>query len=367
MADIYGTSGPDNLSFSATPGDDNVFGLGGNDLIGGGLGNNVLNGGNGFDYATFFDLGTESVTVDLAAGYAKNTYASDPAFYDTLVNIEGVRSGAGNDFIYGKDGFDALYGGDGNDYIDGRGGNDFISGGTGNDWLVGGDGNDALYGDTGNDILDGGAGDDHLNGGDGVDTVIFHTATTVDLIAKTATGGDGNDTLFSIENVQGSDFNDTILGTDGFNSLVGGAGDDVIDGRGGNDYVIGGDGNDIVNGGDGNDLVYGNAGNDRVFGDAGDDVVNGGLGVDNIWGGTGNDTLYGGAGASTDTFFFAIGDGNDKIMDFGVSGVADVIAIAAPSYTLGSDGSGGTLITYGSGDSIDVVGKTVTASNITLI
>src|SRR5262249_36097850 len=159
------------------------------------------------------DLGTESVTVDLAAGYARNTNAADPAFYDVLVNIEGVRAGAGNDFIYGKDGFDALYGGEGNDYIDGRGGDDFISGWAGNDSLVGGDGNDQLYGDTGNDVLDGGAGDDHLNGGDGIDAVVFHTATTVDLTAGTAIGGDGSDTLYSIENVQGSDYNDTITGT----------------------------------------------------------------------------------------------------------------------------------------------------------
>ena len=46
------------------------------------------------------------------------------------------------------------------------------------------------------------------------------------LVAGTATGGDGNDTLAAIENVVGGIFNDTIVASNGDNVINGGSGTD---------------------------------------------------------------------------------------------------------------------------------------------
>lgn len=132
-------------------------------------------------------------------------------------------------------------------------GNDQYNGNSGNDVAYGGAGNDRLYGNNGNDLFDGGLGDDEINGGDGVDTASYSaTATsatagvTVDLALTTAqnTVGAGTDTLFNIENLVGTGFNDTLQGSSGANSLNGGAGNDLLVGRLGADTLIGGTGND---------------------------------------------------------------------------------------------------------------------------
>jgi Ca2+-binding RTX toxin-like protein len=122
--------------------------------------------------------------------------------------------------------------------------------------------------------------------------------------------GNGNQTLFSIENIvagNGNDFvnlsdptivlgNTFINGGSGDDILWGNAGNDTIQGVDGNDNLNGGPGNDIVNGGNGNDTVDGGSGNDTVTGDAGDDtlIYTAGENVgatDNYNGGTGTDTL----------------------------------------------------------------------------
>ena len=54
---------------------------------------------------------------------------------DTLIGIENVNAGSGNDKIYGSKG------------------SNILNGGTGNDLLVGGVGNDKLIGGTGKDIF----------------------------------------------------------------------------------------------------------------------------------------------------------------------------------------------------------------------
>ena len=61
-----------------------------------------------------------------------------------------------------------------------------------------------LIGNTGNDILVGGQGDDVISGGAGSDTAAYMDATAgvvANLATGTATGGDGTDTLASIENL----------------------------------------------------------------------------------------------------------------------------------------------------------------------
>jgi Ca2+-binding RTX toxin-like protein len=50
----------------------------------------------------------------------------------------------------------------------------------------------------------------------------------------------GTDTLTSIENLVGSDFNDTLTGDAGANKLEGGVGNDTLNGGLGNDTLDGG-------------------------------------------------------------------------------------------------------------------------------
>jgi Ca2+-binding RTX toxin-like protein len=61
------------------------------------------------------------------------------------------------------------------------------------------------------------------------------------------------------------------------------AGDDTINGSAYDDYLLGYDGNDSLRG---------NAGADGLDGGAGNDVLNGGIGADTMIGGLGNDTYY---------------------------------------------------------------------------
>ena len=68
------------------------------------------------------------------------------------------------------------------------------------------------------------------------------------------TGGDAEaDTLNDIENIDGSDFGDTIIGDEYRNVLRGFAGDDFINAGGGEDTLVGGSGNDSLTGGAGGD------------------------------------------------------------------------------------------------------------------
>lgn len=204
----------------------------------------------------------------------------------------------------------------GNDFVDAGDGDDYVNGGNGNDTVKGGRGNDLLFGGANNDRLNGGEDNDQLDGGTGTDWADFDggAAVTVDLVAGTAFG-QGNDTLFNIENVLGSSFNDTIKGN-GFNNR--------LDGGDGNDTFIASLGSDIIRGDAGIDLisfaqlgaasivnlatgtytagtatgtlnsvenVTGSALDDTITGNAADNVIDGGLGSDILNGGAGIDTL----------------------------------------------------------------------------
>lgn len=216
-----------------------------------------------------------------------------------------VRGGGGNDTIWGGSGTDQLFGDAGNDRVNGNSGNDVVSGGSGNDVLFGGDGDDQIRGDADNDFLDGGAGigSDRLDGGSGNDTATYQTAiagVNVDLNLSGSgqdTGSSGIDTLISIENLTGSDHDDTLTGDGNANTLSGKGGFDVLNGDGGNDDLRGGDGNDTANGGDGADFILGEAGDDILFGNGDNDTLKGGLGIDKLRGNDGDDRLFGEDGA----------------------------------------------------------------------
>ncbi|MDD0972561.1 retention module-containing protein [Pseudomonas fontis] len=147
-----------------------------------------------------------------------------------------------------------------------------LNGGDGNDVLIGGTGDDFLHGGNGNDLLIGGLGNDLLDGGAGTDTASYASAPSavtvnLNLTGAQNTGGAGTDTLASIENLIGSDYNDTLTGDNNANLLVGGKGNDTLVGGGGDDTLIGGPGNNTLTGGAGADtFLYqqGNTGHDLV-------------------------------------------------------------------------------------------------------
>ena len=94
-----------------------------------------------------------------------------------------------------------------------------------------------------------------------------------------------------------------LQGTEFDDHLIGGSGNDFLYGHGGNDRLEGGAGSDQLMGHAGNDTLLGGSGDDYIYAGAGDDVIDGGAGRDDLIAGPGNDTLTGGDGA--DRFFFA--------------------------------------------------------------
>ncbi len=179
-------------------GDDSLVGRGGGDLLSGDDGIDVLLGMNGgdrylggrdVDVAAFL-VAQESVVVDLSAG------AAEGEGDDTLRGIEAVAGSSHDDWLYGDEGQNFFWGLTGGDYLYGAGGADFVS-------------------------FD-----------------FSELGVQASLAGESATG-EGSDELVSIENLFGSDHDDTLVGTTGPNFLIGGEGQDTIDGRGGQDLCDG--------------------------------------------------------------------------------------------------------------------------------
>ncbi len=208
----------------------------GNDLLKGGGGDDILNGGDGNDTATYADSKV-GVVVNLTLTGAQTVSAGHA---DTLVSVENL---VGSHF---------------DDVLTGDAGANTLDGGAGKDILIGGAGHDELIGGAGDDVLVGGAGDDQIDGGAGNDTASYAgsmAGVKVSLATdgEQATGGGGKDTLISIENLQGSSFDDVLTGDDGKNILIGGDGADTLDGGRGKDVLMGGAGADKLTGGAGAD------------------------------------------------------------------------------------------------------------------
>jgi len=354
---LTGTEGDDILIGTADAdtlvglgGDDTLQGGDGDDLLMGGAGHNTLNGGAGNDTVSYADqapvLPLFSFLMINLQSQSTSIVGPSGAAVDTLVSIENATGSASTDWLVGTTGDNVLIGGAGDDQINGWGGTDVLDGGDGNDsintvftvfpaptgpattgsLMIGGGGNDSIQSGYSNDTMLGGAGDDALtlgdfattrivDGGDGNDRLAFSDSpggfangVFVDLNKTTQTVAAGVFiTLTNVENVNGTQTGDTLIGTDGANVMYGQGGDDWLYGRGGNDGINGGDGADYISGG---------------------------AGVDN---------LYGGAGA--DTFSFAAGDtagGSDTIQDF-----------TAEDHLLFVDGPAGSSANYVELESID--------------
>ena len=165
-----------------------------------------------------------------------------------------------------------LTGTSGDDILVAGTGNNIINAGDGNDVLTAGSGNNEMHGGAGNDLLYSGPGNDLLDGGTGTDTASYAHATAgvtvnLGLLGAQNTLGAGTDTLTGIENLVGSNFNDTLTGDNNNNVINGGLGNDILNGGGGDDLLIGGLGNNTLTGGAGADTfqyLKGNSGHDTI-------------------------------------------------------------------------------------------------------
>ena len=397
IENLIGGSGNDTLTGNA--GNNVIDGGAGNDTLIGGAGDDTLNGGDGNDTASYAGVAT-GVTVSLATTTGQNTGGAGT---DTLLNIENLNGGSGNDTLTGNSGNNVLNGGNGTDTASyagvatgvtvslaitaaqntGGAGTDTLlnianlTGGSGNDTLTGNAGNNVIDGGAGNDTLIGGAGNDTLNGRDGIDTASYvgtAGAVTVSLAitGSQATGGAGSDTLLNIENLTGGSGNDTLTGNAGNNVIDGGAGNDTLIGGAGDDTLIGGDGIDTASyvgtagavtvslaiagsqatGGAGSDTLLnienltGGSGNDTLTGNAVINIIDGGAGNDTLNGGDGNDTLTGNDGDDT----LIGGAGNDTLN--GGAG-SDIYRYVATVFGTDVGGGQADTIAAGTGDRID--------------
>ncbi|MEM9792313.1 MAG: calcium-binding protein [Pseudomonadota bacterium] len=165
-ANIDGTGNDIANTFNGNAGNNVLKGKGGPDIFEASGGNDTFRGGSGID-AAFYRSQNKDMVIDLAAGTAVGK------FTDTLIQIERVFGGAGDDTIGGSGARNTLSGGDGDDEISGRGGNDDVFGNAGADVLLGNGGSDFLDGGTAKDTLNGGTGNDRLLGAAGGDTFVF--------------------------------------------------------------------------------------------------------------------------------------------------------------------------------------------------
>jgi Ca2+-binding RTX toxin-like protein len=208
-ATIVGTEGPDVLR--GTPGRDVIVGLGGDDEIFGGLGNDIVCGGPGADL---------------------------------------IHGGRGNDLVDGGAGdYDRVIGDLGDDHVLGGPGNgDEVAGSLGIDTVNGGPGNmDLVHGDYGYDRMDGGAGSGDI-ASFATDVGAGQDGGVKVSLAKHMARGDGHDRLFRFESIEGSAFDDILIGDKQANTIEGGAGNDVLRGGGGHDVLNGDQGSDRCQG-----------------------------------------------------------------------------------------------------------------------
>ena len=211
--------------------------------------------------------GTQKYFISVS-GYTGNPGADNSGMYTVTVSEEAVLPvGEGAE----------IEGTGGDDKINGTDNGESIAGLAGHDTIYAGGGNDTVNGGAGNDLISGGKGADKLNGNDGMDTITYMGSAmgvTINLRAGTASGGDAEgDTIGeNIENVIGSEHDDTLTGDKGINRLWG----------------LGG--NDTLNGDRGADKLYGGGGDDTLDGNDGDDELEGGYGADQLTGGDGVDT-----------------------------------------------------------------------------
>ena len=331
----------------------NVQGSNFNDTIIGTAGNQTFGGRGGADTFVYADNGGADVVSDFSHGQGdKIDLTGVTGIYD-LADVQAIAAQLGPNTRIDFGGSNTLT--LNNVTATNLAASDFIFapvnhivGDNNDNILVGTPSPDWIEGLGGHDTLQGLAGDDVLDGGSEIDRAIYTNATdgiTVDLAAGTAHGtapGDlanvGTDTLVSIEQIGGSNFDDTYVATGytgvspvgslqaSFNEFEGMAGDDIITGNGStillylnaNDGVTvnftswvagqGASGSAIGDASVGTDTFTGVQG---VRGSEFDDTFHGSnqlTGVEVFQGRGGNDWIDGGGGFDRSNYWFRTDD-----------------------------------------------------------
>lgn len=274
-------------------GNDTINGGDGSDYVGDEAGNDVMDGGSDFDALSYDEANWSrdayrGVNLDAATGIAKDCWG----FTDHFSNFERFKDSLFSDTLKGSVADESFVINRGSDIVDGRGGFDRVDYSQADRWGA-------------------------------------HQGVTVNLSTGIATDSWGStDKIANIEEVRGTIFNDTLIGSGRDEVFVGGMGVDVVKGGLGwdrldfwpaNDYP-GGHGvtidltkaANIVDDGFGNketatgiesfsgsgfgDSFTGSSGKDSFWGDYGDDTIRGGGGEDNLDGAWGNDSIVAGLG-----------------------------------------------------------------------
>lgn len=242
---IFGSANGDDMFSGRNPGNDSVYGGGGDDFIKADQGNDLVSGGTDWDTYSLSEANWDpsaytGANVNLATGTAIDNWGGR----DTLSGIEQVE---GSRF---------------RDVITGSGRSENISGMKGADTLSGAGGYDTL--DYSRDVERGGA-----------------KGVVVNLATGRGVDGWGNaDRISGFEEVRGTGKADTLTGNDLANQLQGGNGGDSLAGAGGADTLIGDFGADTMAGGAGSDSFVFGAWDGDPFGDTIRDFVSG---TDNLF------------------------------------------------------------------------------------
>jgi Ca2+-binding RTX toxin-like protein len=200
--------------------DNRLRGLGDYDWFVGSDGNDLYEGGTGRDMISYVNA-SGGIGIDLSTGQGLSGQAAG----DTYMDMERVTGSVHSDYMIGS------------------ADEDEFRGLGGYDWFVGSDG-----------------GKDRYDGGSGLDTVAYTNAgsgVVASLILGRGSAGQADRDIFtSIENLTGSNFDDTLTGDNGRNILRGMYGEDRLFGNGGTDRLTGGGSDDYLDGGSGWDYAF---------------------------------------------------------------------------------------------------------------
>ncbi|MBX9847878.1 MAG: hypothetical protein K2X64_01190 [Rhodocyclaceae bacterium] len=336
--------------------DDTLVGDANDNSLEGGAGADTLTGGGGQDTASYSISGA-AVTAALTAGtYGGITFTTSgggilnggtvgavaDAAGDTLIGIENLTGSSFNDTLVGNAADNVLSGNDGDDTLIGLAGADTLRGGNGNDT--------ASYADSTTGVT--------ASLSSGVYNGIAFNAFSGGILNGGTSGsaGDaGGDLLISIENLTGSNNNDTLVGDSAANALSGGGGDDVLQGMAGGDTLDGGTGTNTASYANAGAAVVAslstgtlggvtftssgggilNGGTSGTAGDAGGDTL---INIQNLTGSGFNDTLSGNSSANV----IDGGAGTDTV-SYNASVAAVVASLSAGTFggvTFTSSGGG---------------------------
>lgn len=352
-------------------GDDLLYGQEGNDYLDPGTGDDTLYGGNGVDKVAYIGL-SESITVNLLAEEAYSGSKNDDLH--EIEDVGGTNRG------------DTIIGSDGSNVIKGHGGDDSLDGGAGTDTAQ-------FTGDRANYAVSLVSGDvirieDRRTleqRQDDDPRTIYSVAEGTDRLVNFETfqfkdGTVDQETLFEGNNeLDGSDFADSLFGYAGDDTLTGNDGNDVLEGGSGDDFLDGGAGSDTISGGAGFDAVtyysysasinanfstgvvwIPDAGGEvdqldsveEILTGDGDDTVIGNDGANFVYAQGGDNELHGGEG--NDTLSAAFGGGDNSLYGDGGDDTLTVLGFVGGTNLL-DGGAGNDSMTGSTGDDTYVV------------